>query len=51
MDSRILEENREAVEVVVREMAGSMSGEQSTRHWTNDTVWFDIPAFASGTGK
>jgi ketosteroid isomerase-like protein len=47
MDSRILEEDRGAIEAIVREMAGSMSGEQSTRHWTDDTVWFDIPAFAS----
>jgi ketosteroid isomerase-like protein len=32
---------------IVREMAESMTGEQSTRHWAKDVLWFDIPAFAS----
>jgi ketosteroid isomerase-like protein len=41
------EKDREAVVAIVEEMAASTSGEQSTRHWTDDTLWFDIPAFAS----
>ena len=32
---------------IVREMADSMTGVQSTKHWANDALWFDIPAFAS----
>ena len=32
---------------IVREMADSMTGAQSTKHWANDALWFDIPAFAS----
>ena len=32
---------------IVREMAASMTAEQSTRHWASDALWFDIPAFAS----
>lgn len=32
---------------IVREMADSMTGAQSTKHWADDALWFDIPAFAS----
>lgn len=32
---------------IVKEMSESMSGAQSTRHWAEDALWFDIPAFAS----
>ena len=32
---------------IVREMAASMTGAQSTKHWADDALWFDIPAFAS----
>lgn len=32
---------------IVKEMAESMTGEQSTRHWAKDALWFDIPPFAS----
>ncbi|MDR1360168.1 MAG: nuclear transport factor 2 family protein [Deltaproteobacteria bacterium] len=39
--------DREAIVAIIEEMAASMSGEQSTRHWAEDTLWFDIPAFAS----
>jgi ketosteroid isomerase-like protein len=28
-------------------MAQSMTGAQSTKHWAEDALWFDIPAFAS----
>ena len=47
MDSNNPEKDREIITAIVKEMAGSMSGEQSTRHWASDTIWFDIPAFAS----
>ena len=32
---------------IVKEMTESMTGAQSTRHWAEDVLWFDIPAFAS----
>lgn len=32
---------------IVKEMTESMSGAQSTRHWADDALWFDIPPFAS----
>ena len=41
------ESDREAIVAIVNEMAESMSGAQSTRHWAKDALWFDIPAFAS----
>ena len=41
------EQDTEAIVSIVREMAESMSGEQSTRHWAPDVLWFDIPPFAS----
>jgi hypothetical protein len=47
MDSNSLEKDRKILIAIVKEMAGSMTGEQSVRHWSEDTVWFDIPAFAS----
>jgi ketosteroid isomerase-like protein len=47
MDLNNLEKDKETIVAIVKEMAGSMTGEQSVRHWTEDTVWFDIQAFAS----
>ena len=47
MEPNSLEKDREIITAIIKEMAGSMTGEQSTRHWAPDTVWFDIPAFAS----
>jgi len=41
------EQDREAIVSIVHEMAESMSGAQSTRHWASDVLWFDIPPFAS----
>jgi ketosteroid isomerase-like protein len=32
---------------IVKEMSESMTGAQSTKHWAEDALWFDIPAFAS----
>jgi ketosteroid isomerase-like protein len=39
--------DREALTSIVREMTRSMTGAQSTKHWAEDVLWFDIPAFAS----
>lgn len=47
MSETSVESDKQAVESIVKEMAESMSGAQSTRHWAKDALWFDIPAFAS----
>lgn len=39
--------DKEALVAIVKEMSESMTGAQSTRHWAEDALWFDIPAFAS----
>jgi ketosteroid isomerase-like protein len=41
------EKDRETLISIVKEMAESMTGAQSTRHWAQDVLWFDIPPFAS----
>ena len=41
------EKDREILISIVKDMAESMTGAQSTRHWAADALWFDIPAFAS----
>jgi len=43
----MVEKDREIIISIVKEMAESMTGAQSTRHWAADVLWFDIPAFAS----
>lgn len=32
---------------IVKDMTESMTGAQSTRHWAEDALWYDIPPFAS----
>ena len=39
--------DKEIIISIVKEMAESMTGAQSTRHWAADALWFDIPPFAS----
>ena len=41
------EQDRDTLVSIVKEMAASMTGAQSTRHWAPDVLWFDIPPFAS----
>ena len=41
------QQDRETIIAIVREMAESMTGAQSTRHWASNVLWFDIPPFAS----
>jgi ketosteroid isomerase-like protein len=40
-------EDRAALISIVKEMSESMTGAQSTKHWADDALWFDIPPFAS----
>ena len=41
------EKDKETIVSIVKEMAASTTGRQSTKHWSEDALWFDIPAFAS----
>jgi ketosteroid isomerase-like protein len=41
------DKDKETIISIVKEMAESMTGLQSTKHWSKDVLWFDIPAFAS----
>jgi len=45
--SDIKGKDRDALVPIVKEMTESMTGAQSTRHWAEDALWFDIPPFAS----
>jgi ketosteroid isomerase-like protein len=47
MEAKMVEKDREIIISIVKEMAESMTGAQSTRHWAADVLWFDIPPFAS----
>jgi ketosteroid isomerase-like protein len=40
-------QDQDALVSIVKEMSESMTGAQSTRHWADDALWFDIPPFAS----
>ena len=42
-----MDKDRETLISIVKEMAASTSGEQNTKHWAKDALWFDIPPFAS----
>jgi hypothetical protein len=39
--------DKETLVSIVKEMTESTTGTQSTRHWAEDALWFDIPPFAS----
>lgn len=39
--------DKEVLTSIVKEMAAAMTGAQSTKHWADDALWFDIPPFAS----
>ena len=39
--------DKEILASIVKDMTESMAGAQSTRHWAEDALWFDIPPFAS----
>jgi hypothetical protein len=41
------DKDRDTITSIVEEMTESRTGAQSTLHWANDALWFDIPAFAS----
>jgi ketosteroid isomerase-like protein len=46
-EATVLDNDKQAIVSIVKEMSESMTGAQSTRHWASDALWFDIPPFAS----
>ena len=40
-------DDKNALIAIVKEMTESFTGAQSTRHWAEDALWFDIPPFVS----
>ena len=40
-------QDKEILISIVKAMAESTTGKESTKHWANDALWFDIPPFAS----
>ena len=41
------QEDKATLISIVKDMSESMTGAQSTKHWADDALWFDIPPFAS----
>jgi ketosteroid isomerase-like protein len=39
--------DKETLIAIVKEMTESFSGTESTKNWSDDALWFDIPPFAS----
>ena len=39
--------DKQIVENIVRDIAKSFSGAESTKHWTDETIWFDAAPYAS----
>lgn len=39
--------DKEILLSIVEEMSKSMTGAQTTKHWADNVLWFDIPPFAS----
>ena len=38
--------DKQIVENIVRDIAKSFSGAESTKHWTDETIWFDAAPYA-----
>lgn len=38
--------DKQIIENIIREIAKSFSGEQSTKDWTEETIWFDAAPYA-----
>jgi hypothetical protein len=42
-----MENDKETLIAMVKDMTRSTTGAQSTKDWSEDALWFDIPPFAS----
>ncbi len=40
-------EDKKIVEQIVKDIAKSFSGAESTKNWTAETIWFDASPYAS----
>ncbi|MBQ9312606.1 MAG: nuclear transport factor 2 family protein [Bacteroidales bacterium] len=38
--------DKQIIEEIIRNIASSFSGEQSTKDWNNETIWFDAAPYA-----
>ena len=38
--------DKQIIEEIIRNIAASFSGEQSTKDWTDETIWFDASPYA-----
>lgn len=47
MDMQNTQKDKEILISIVEEMSKSMTGAQSTKHWADNAMWFDIAPFAS----
>ena len=45
--AKLTNKDKATLIAIVKEMSESMSGAESTKHWAEDALWFDIPPFAS----
>ena len=41
------QDDKKALVAIVVGMSTSTTGAQSTKHWADDALWFDVPPFAS----
>ena len=46
MKVNTIEKNKEILVSIVKEISESFTGMQSTKHWAEDALWFDIPPIA-----
>jgi ketosteroid isomerase-like protein len=46
-DSASTEEDKKILLSIVKDMSKSMTGAQSTKHWADGALWFDVVPFAS----
>jgi hypothetical protein len=45
------DQNKVMLISIVKEMAESTTGTESTKHWVKDALWFDIPASSTCFGS
>ncbi|MDR0830606.1 MAG: nuclear transport factor 2 family protein [Prevotellaceae bacterium] len=46
METENIEKDKEMLFSIVKEIAESFTGKQSTKYWADDALWFDIPPIA-----
>lgn len=46
-DKESIKKDQDTLISIVKAMTESSTGQQATKHWAKDALWFDIPPFAS----